>query len=210
MRLWQREEDEGWPVVRRRQKWVTVVRIATVDGRKQQVSDKGYDIGWQGWLGGARGSNNNGKGLCAGRAAAEGAATVVIEEGGRGWWLMEKGNGWLQLWRLRQREQRWHGWEQRAAAVDLGWVDGDEEVGRNCGGRRRKKQPRERKEANCVSVRSALWWLRLWVGRRLVEGDGVAAEATLAATRAGEMGQQQRRRSMREERWGSSRSAGGR
>ncbi|RWW78127.1 hypothetical protein BHE74_00013667 [Ensete ventricosum] len=36
MRLWQKEEDEGWPVVRRRQQWVVVVRIATVDGRRRQ------------------------------------------------------------------------------------------------------------------------------------------------------------------------------
>ncbi|RWW00560.1 hypothetical protein GW17_00036477, partial [Ensete ventricosum] len=71
MRLWQREEDEGWPVVRRRQQRVTVVRIATVDGRRQQASDKDYGSGWQGWLGGVGGSNNSGAGS-AGRQGQQG------------------------------------------------------------------------------------------------------------------------------------------
>ncbi|RWW42342.1 hypothetical protein BHE74_00052122 [Ensete ventricosum] len=34
MRLWQREEDEGWPMVRRQQR-VAVVRTVTADGRRQ-------------------------------------------------------------------------------------------------------------------------------------------------------------------------------
>ncbi|RRT53508.1 hypothetical protein B296_00022575 [Ensete ventricosum] len=173
-------------MVRRRQQRVTVVRIATTDGRRQQASDKGYDSGWQGWLGGAGGSNNSDarsagrskgerRGLCAGRVAAKGAAAAVIEEGGRGWWLMEKGSGWLQLRRLRQRETEARlgaaGCSRRsrmgrgrgssggkdgrgedscsrvAAVAVVGMAGGDEEVGRNRGGRRRKKQPRERKKA---------------------------------------------------------------
>ncbi|RWW25444.1 hypothetical protein GW17_00010216 [Ensete ventricosum] len=95
----------------------------------------------------------------------------------------------------RQRGSSGSGEEWQAAAWEMaGMADGDKE-GRNYDVRRRKKQPRERKEA-VTSGDGAAAEAALADGKS--RGDGAAAEAT--ADEGGEMGQQQKcRRQMREE-----------
>ncbi|RRT67579.1 hypothetical protein B296_00020768 [Ensete ventricosum] len=98
MRLWQRAEDEGWPVVRRRQQWVVVVRTAMADGRRQQAPRR------LGWLLRQRPATVTGR---HGRKAA-------LEDKGR-WWLGREGSGeeYDRGHRQRGREKRNKGGRRR-------------------------------------------------------------------------------------------------
>ncbi|RZS10331.1 hypothetical protein BHM03_00041528 [Ensete ventricosum] len=135
MRLWQREEDEGWPVVRRQLR-VAVVRTATTDRRREQAPQRFERLLWQRptTVAGRHGKKaaledkgrwwpgREGSGCCDNRGGAAIAATAVATTESRLDCDRERGRGGQGYGRGGLGSVI-NDWEEEATASD-GWRRG--------------------------------------------------------------------------------------
>ncbi|RWW65333.1 hypothetical protein BHE74_00027365 [Ensete ventricosum] len=165
MRLWQREEDEGWPVVMMQQR-VAVVRTAMADGRRQQAPRRLGRLLWQRLA------------IVAWRHGRK----AVLEDKGR-WWPGREGsseewqataNRWGAMGGSKDRRRRW-----RKAATAFRCGRGQRQRARRRGtkvaGGGRGGRGKKRQRAWLRSGRGGVW-LRLWLRRR---GQRRCATATV-------------------------------